>query len=490
MSAFKPDIPRLRAEASALIEEYHLPGIGIGVVQGNETILAEGFGWANIAEKQPYSPEARHRIGSITKTMIGLCVMALVEDGRLSLDSRIADLLPDIQLHGYGDALTVRHLLTHTGGIGEAPNLDDLKKPFDKLFSDTAPGAPLASLYTEGITIETPPGSKWAYANHGFALLGEIVSRTEGAPLAEVVELRVFGPLGMTSSDLNDEPHAGLARGYTQAETPEARQLIDFLGIQLESDTPEDGHNMPGKFVRVWGNGGAGAVQSTVIDMCAYASALLRGGGGIVKPETLSEMVGDQYRPEPRLPGWGLSFGVGDVTGMRSFGHGGAVFGGWNSHLGVFPDLDAALVIHVNLHSDDFAVVSQPRLVEAFLGTKPAVATGDGQIDSKILETAPGVYELPDDAPLTNFRPRFNPGRIQIANDGGRLAIHSRRGMWKDGGRLEPVDPSDPEVFDVIADGYTNFRMLLCRNSGGDVTRIRFPRLIEMYKNPERQPWA
>jgi CubicO group peptidase (beta-lactamase class C family) len=91
--------------------------------------------------------------------------------------------LPDITFHGPGDSLTVWHLLTHTGGIGEAPNRDDLKKPFDKLFYETDPAVPLAGLYTDGITIEVSPGSKWAYANHGFALLGEIVSRIEEGAL-------------------------------------------------------------------------------------------------------------------------------------------------------------------------------------------------------------------------------------------------------------------------------------------------------------------
>jgi CubicO group peptidase (beta-lactamase class C family) len=111
--------------------------------------------------------------------MVGLCAMALVDDGRLSLESRIADLLPDIPLHRHGAGLTVWHLMTHTGGIGEAPNESDLAKPFDKLFYETDPSVPLAELYSEGITIEAPPGTKWAYANHGFALLGEIVSRAE-----------------------------------------------------------------------------------------------------------------------------------------------------------------------------------------------------------------------------------------------------------------------------------------------------------------------
>src|SRR5450759_2682612 len=147
MPAFQPDVARLRGVVQTLIEEHHLPGVGIGVVQGSELTHAEGFGHADIVAGKAYRPDARHRIGSITKTMVSLCLMALVDEGRLSLDNRVADLLPDIEFKGHGETLTVWHLLTHTGGIGETPNPEDLKKPFDLLFYETDPNVPLADLY-------------------------------------------------------------------------------------------------------------------------------------------------------------------------------------------------------------------------------------------------------------------------------------------------------------------------------------------------------
>jgi CubicO group peptidase (beta-lactamase class C family) len=489
MPDFTPEIARIRDEAQAQIERFHLPGLGLGIVAGGEIVHAEGFGWADIAARTPYAPENRHRIGSITKTMVGLCAMALVDEGRLSLDASVPALLPDITFHGHAGSLTVWHLLTHTGGIGEAPNVEDLNKPFDKLFYETDPSVPLADLYNDGITIEVPPGSKWAYANHGFALLGEIVSRIEGAPLPGVMADRVFAPLGMGSSDLDDAPHPGLAHGYSQAATPEARSLLDLMGVQLESDEPIDGHNLPGKFVRVWGNGGAGAVQSTVLDMATYAMALLSGSRGIVRTGTFQAMVSDQYRPDSRLPGWGLSFGVQERGPHRGFGHGGAVFGGWNSYLGVFPDLEAAIILHTNLMSDDFDGVIVPTLVNAFLGI------GDEPLpsipaDPLVLDSAPGVYEIADAAPLTNFRPRFNPGRLQIVRDGNSLTLYSRRGPWATGCTLFPADAADPEMFAVEAEGYPRSALVLKRGPGGRVNSIRLPRLVEMVRNPELEPWV
>jgi CubicO group peptidase (beta-lactamase class C family) len=127
----------------------------------------------------------------------------------------VPELLPDIQFKGAADGLTIWHLLTHTGGIGEAPNPEDLARPFDKLFADEPKQTPLAEAYENGITLEVPPATKWAYANHGYMLLGEIISRIEGADIQDVLHRRIFEPLGMKDSDIRDEPHDGLSTAIT-----------------------------------------------------------------------------------------------------------------------------------------------------------------------------------------------------------------------------------------------------------------------------------
>lgn len=470
--------------------DFHLPGAGVAVVRGDEIVHAEGFGWADIAGKRPYTPEARHRVASVTKTMIALCVMSLVDEGKLSLDAKVTELLPDIELKGDGaSSVTLWHLLTHTSGIGEAPNTSDIAKAFDKLFGESPPGVPLADLYDEGITVEAMPGTKWAYCNHGFALLGEIASRMDGLPLAEVMERRVFGPLGMESGDLLDQPHPDLTRGYTQAPTPEAWSLIRLLGIQLESETPEDGHNMPGKYVRVWGNGGAGAVQSTLLDMAKYASALLRSSRGVVRPETFAAMTSDQYRPDPRLPGWGLGFSVRDSGGHRHFGHGGAAFGGWNSYIACFPESDAALVFHVNVMSDEFDGVMVPRVIAAFVGSENGPLP-DAAIGPLILESAPGVYQLTNPGPLTNFRAAFQCGRVQIAAADGEIVMHSQRGPWKNGAKLRLADAAQPDYYVIDKGGKVRQYMALLLDDDGRVTGLRFPQIVDMERNPDAQPWA
>ena len=128
MPSFTPqDADRIRAAAREIIAAHRIPGISIGVVYGQDLVFAEGFGFADIEAQTPQAPERRQRIASITKTMVGLCAMALVDEGKLRLEDRVVDLLPEVAFEGPASAMTVRHLLTHTSGIGEAPTVDGLK---------------------------------------------------------------------------------------------------------------------------------------------------------------------------------------------------------------------------------------------------------------------------------------------------------------------------------------------------------------------------
>jgi CubicO group peptidase (beta-lactamase class C family) len=480
------DIKRIRAAAQAVVDDYHLPGIAVGVVSGDDLVYAEGFGYADIEGKKPQDPSRRQRIGSITKTMVGLSTMALVDEGRLSLEDRITDRLPDVTFHGPVETLTVRHLLTHTGGIGEAPMPDQVSDPGPALWSDgpDVPGIPEA--YPEGITIEVPPGTKWAYANHGFALMGEIVSRIEGVPIEEVLRRRVLDPLGMTNTDCLDQPHKDLTTGYHRRPTEDERELAQRAGQELPDEETVDGHNIRGKYQYVKGRA-AGAVQSTIPDMARYASALLRRADGIVKAETFDAMIAPQYCPDERLTSIGFTFFREPRFGRRAFGHGGGVSGGWNTHIAVLPEEGLALLVHLNLTFDKFHQVDG-RILQAVLDASDTPA-GVASVDEKVLSAAPGVYEATPGR-LTNFRIMTGTGRVQVMAEGGELIMRARRGPWKGGVRMLPVDANDRAFFALDTGDPEPPRVAMKRDEKGAVTGLRFDRLVEMVRNGELEPWA
>lgn len=477
----------VRKAAADVIERYHLPGISIGVVSGDELVFSEGFGFGDIESREVMDPARRQRIASITKTMAGLCTMALLDEGKLSLDDRVVALLPEVRCEGPAERMTVRHLLLHTAGIGEAPTPAALAATIDPNHEGGA--GDFSTLYPRGIIIEAEPGTKWAYANHGYALLGEIIARAEQAPLTDVMRSRIFEPLGMTDSECSRNPHPDLTTGYHRAPDAGTKELLERAGMMRPDEPTVDGFNIRGKAVANDHHGmlAAGAVQSTVPDMARYASALLRRGGGIVKPETFDAMVAPQWCPDDRLLNRGFSFARSNRGGRRSFGHGGSYFGGWNSHLAVMPAENMAVIIHMNVMLDNSAPVFA--IIERAVFGDPVPTPPSLPLDVDVLAAAPGVFECTP-GKLTNFRPSTNYGRIHIASDGRGLTIRARRGVWKEAVPLLPADAADPLLFAACAPRSDPALVLFTRDATGCIDGIRFGDLCHMVRNDQIEPWA
>ena len=476
------DMDRVRATAASLIAEYHLPGMSIGVVSSDGILYAEGFGYAEIETRRPQGPRLRQRIGSITKTMVGLCAMALVEEGKLRLNDRVVDRLPDIDFTGPAEALHIRHLMTHTNGIGEAPSMDYYLDTGAALWSNSVAPIPVTEAYADGINIEVPPGTKWAYANHAFALLGEIIARIEGQRIEEVLRERIFDPLTMASSDCYDLMHPDLVVGYHHAPSHDDLDVMALLGKEPPDESTVDGHNIRGDYVYV-GPRAAGAVQSTIHDMAKYASALLQKGAGIVSPETFDMMTSPQWCPDDRLMSLGLTFMRDEQFGLRSIGHGGGVSGGWNTHIDVFPSEDLAVLIHINIYSDTSNEVFS-RIIQAVLDAPYPDLSGCTP-DPAVLDAVTGVYEPPAGF-LTSYRIIRGAGRIQITAKDGELELRSRRGPWREGVRLAQPDAGDPSFF-VLDTGEPDPPGLVVES--GAPTTIQMDRMT-LVKNETLSPWT
>jgi CubicO group peptidase (beta-lactamase class C family) len=478
---------RIREAAREVIDKHHLPGISIGVVVGDDLQFCESFGLADLESKEPLTPDRRQRIASITKTMVGFCVMALVDEGKLTLDRRLIDLLPDVTLNGPASAITLQHLLTHTSGIGEAPTVErlvDIGNP--NRGAVEAPGD-FTTLYPKGIVVEVEPGSKWSYCNNGYGLLGEIIVRSEGQSLQEVMQRRIWGPLGMKNTDILDENDARITSCYHRAPNEDTRFQLQRAGVAITEEPTIDGLNIRGKFTAEFNQGmrAAGGVQSTIPDMAKYASALLRGGAGIVRPETFQRMVAAHVGGDPRMVAWGLSLArvplrtsAPPKSWPALLGHGGAYFGGWNSHIDVLPEANIGIVQHMNIMMDEPAPVFRRIIRAVFDEETPRY--DPRPVDADVLEAAPGIYELPMPGPLTNFRPQTRIGRVNIVRDGDGLTVQSRWGSWKGGVQLTPCDPEDPTFFAIQRPGADPAYLAFDRGADGTVGCLRLDDLTRM----------
>ena len=479
------DMNRVRATAASLVDEYRLPGMSIGVVSSDGILYAEGFGYAEIESSRPQGPRLRQRIGSITKTMVGLCAMALVEEGKLRLGERVVDRLPDINFTGPADTVHVRHLMTHTNGIGEAPRMDQYLDTGAALWSNSVAPVPVTEAYADGIHIEVPAGTKWSYANHAFALLGEIVARIEDERIEEVLRKRIFDPLAMTSTDCYDLMHPDLTVGYHRAPSHDELDVMDVLGNVPPQEPTVDGCNIRGEYVYV-GPRAAGAVQSTIHDMAKYASTLLQKSAGIVSPETFNLMTSPQWCPDDRLMSLGLTFMRDEQFGLRSIGHGGGVSGGWNTHIDVFPSEDLAVLTHLNISFDKSEEIFS-RVIQAVLNA-PAADLSECRTDPAILEAAPGVYEPPEGF-LTSYRTIRSAGRLQITARDGELYLRSRRGPWREGFRLAQPDPGDPAFFVLDTGAPDPPRLVFVHDERGVPTTIHMNRMT-FVRNDNLTPWV
>lgn len=275
--------------------EGRVPSCVAAVARRGEPVW---FGAAGQVGDAAPTPQTQYRVGSITKTMVAVLVMQLVERGDVGLDDRLGDHLPDAPAPGS----TVRQLLTHTAGLAS-----ETPPPWwERTSGEHRPH--LRDVLTED-PLRHPPGHVHHYSNPGFGLLGELVSARAGRPWFDELRERVLDPLGMQRTGyLPSEPHA---RGW--AVHPWADVVL-----------PEPIHDH-GLLA------GAGQLWSTPGDLCRFGVFLAGGGAG---GEVLSARTRELMRAPAVAPGdrsWSGSYGLG-VQHLRFddlvvFGHTGSMPG-------------------------------------------------------------------------------------------------------------------------------------------------------------------
>lgn len=178
-----------------LLQAYQREGMLNGsvlVAERGRVIFKRGFGFANMEFGVPNAPDTKFRTASISKPVVALLALRLVEQGKLSLDTKVSDLLPDYR-KDVADRVTVRHLLSHTSGIP-----DTLVRPglWEREIRDPFTPQELLARYSSG-GLEFEPGTKLKYGTMGYVLLSLMTEKAAGKPFEQAISEYVFGPLGM-----------------------------------------------------------------------------------------------------------------------------------------------------------------------------------------------------------------------------------------------------------------------------------------------------
>jgi CubicO group peptidase (beta-lactamase class C family) len=165
------------------------PGRRAGCRQ-REVILQSGYGLANVELNVPNTPETKFRIGSLTKQFTAMLVVQLAAEGKLKLDGKVSDYLPEYP-KASGEQITIHHLLTHQSGIA-----DFSKAEFLRYSREYVSQIDLAKLFWEK-PLAFSPGTKYSYSNPGYQLLGVLIERVAGKLYEQVLKERICEPLGM-----------------------------------------------------------------------------------------------------------------------------------------------------------------------------------------------------------------------------------------------------------------------------------------------------
>lgn len=219
-------------QARALVEEQVKAGRFTGsvlVAKDGVVLLRDGFGQANREWDIPNAPETKFRLGSITKQFTAVSILQLAEAGKLSVDDPISKYYADAP--AAWSKITIKHLLNHTSGI---PSYTALPGFFEKGGSKVPLKPEEIVKLTQDKPLEFEPGSKFAYDNTGYILLGYVIEKVSGQSYADYVSQKIFQPLGMKDSgyDVSAKILAKRASGY-QPEKSGGWRNADYLDMTL-----------------------------------------------------------------------------------------------------------------------------------------------------------------------------------------------------------------------------------------------------------------
>lgn len=346
-----------------LAQQGRFSGVVLAAVEGRP-LLHKACGLANRATGAPNRLDSRFNIASAGKMFTTVAIGQLIEAGRVGLDDPVARHIPDIR-PDIGGRVTIRHLLTHSSGLGSY-----FASP---LWNERRAG--LASLddflaLSAGEPLQFTPGERYEYSNSGFVLLGAVIQRVTGRDFYDAVQARVFDPAGMTGTGYPvwDDAAADLAIPYTNGcfmRPPDQCTPGDW----------QDARPMGGRR-----GSPAGGGVSTAGDLHRFVEALK--GGRLLRPETLALMTAEQGRMTRQggpIDAYGLGFGRLTVHGHPTWGHNGGTVGA-QAQVDVFETGPLTLIVLSNQDGGQRPASSALRRAAAPPGWTPPPAGGAGPV--------------------------------------------------------------------------------------------------------------
>lgn len=409
-----------------------IEGLAIAVLRGGRVEFERAYGTADRASDRAATTGTVWEIGSITKTLTATAIHRLAAEGRLSLDDAVGTHLP--ALAARADGATLRHLLAHTSGLSSAWAVADLTAPTSvQVTIDSLAARPL----------DFAPGTRYAYNNNGYLLLGRIAEQASGQPYTAYVRGVLTAPLGLADiAPCSAFAPARRATGYTHPTRGTA------------SPEPAAGHHPSLTF-------SAGILCATAGDLGRWMHAL--DTGRLLDTAAVARMATPTVLPSGRRVPYGLGLEMQTWEGERAIGHSGATAGFLGETFAV-PGRDLRVVVLTNgvyagqivrrlAHAvlraadglpepavTDLATTAEERAryagtydlgpvqIEVYEQGDHLRAQSPGQVAARLLHQGDGVFRAEHD-PALQLRFRIEDGRAAevVVDQGGRALPPARR---------------------------------------------------------------
>jgi D-alanyl-D-alanine carboxypeptidase len=304
----------LQARLDKIRKKLQIPGVSVAILWDDGRRWLGASGMRDVVAADPMTTGTAFALASVSKTATAAVVLQLVEEGKLSLDQKVAPLLPAFDMNA---KITVRQLLDHTSGLPDF----FLNAKIDRQLKKDKNAAWTAERTWAYVPDKRPkPGKYWIYSNSNYLLLGELVEAVTGRPLAVEVRERLLDPLGLEGAWFQAEEDPRVKGTVAYRLVAAQGGALRAVPVARKSDI------MPFRSV-VTAAGGAGSLAATAVDAARWMRAFA--GGDVLTPAMQREMLADVARTaalKSRIP-YGLGIQSLPIAGRYALGHSGRFLG-------------------------------------------------------------------------------------------------------------------------------------------------------------------
>lgn len=438
---------------TAFLDRHPMPALAVGMICTGADPVIHTFGFADVERGVPLDEHGVFRISSMSKVLTTVALMRLRERGLLELDRPVNAYLRALKVvpPRFGQSpITIAQLLTHTSGIPPWGN-----RRATRYRRQPRPES-LAEVYGGVLVARSQPGHAYAYSNHNFALLGQVIEDVTGEPFERHIASQVLAPLGMrdTSYGANGRDVVGYGRDTTGRLRPTVAPVTPLVA--------------------------ACEARSSIADLLRLAGALLPGRPHtVVAEESQRMMLSAQFRLHPGLAGAGLCFGVREIAG-EPLAHLNAFSPMYSGTIQLLPERGAAVVLLASLS----ALHALDLLADVLL-----------RLTQKLVPPAAELTELPADLHRSHWpdlegryahvrahdRDPASPAesyvRVQAQERGLYLTVDIPN-TGRQRVRLAPTSRSEPTIFQTppgeldLGPGQSPCAIAFLRDGSGAIDRL------------------